>query len=168
MCLHNDWLDPATCSICIHGPEITRAKKPRPEPKPKPKVSAFQHRIDLYASGEWCALCETPFHRGLCQCRREARLELNSDVVKEWGRQAAELQAKPRNQQGVRLLAHGALGLEITRAGTGDRIMPEFEGQFVTERQAAMTLDRMEAGVEPKWQPSNNTKADERGLPLPR
>jgi len=163
MCIHNDWLDPATCSTCVNGPRITRAKKFRPD-KPSLKLDPVAHRMELYLSGAWCPKCDTPVHRGLCQCQREERFERTSLQVRAWGHRVASQAATPRQATGLRLLAHGAVGREISRAGFGDETA---DGVNLTRRQSLMADDRRSHGVEPKWSATQTTKADERDLPLP-
>ena len=160
MCKHNDYLEPEWCTVCIHGPEITRAKKPAKAPKPKLKLDRFEALVERYVSGSWCPKCNTPFHKGLCQCQRESRFTLHEDVISEWtAQQPTERQAKQ-----AKFIAIGAVSREITRAGFGDR--PESDLlPGVTRRQAEMAMIRAKVDLPLRWAASRVTVADPDPMP---
>lgn len=163
-------LDDRWCHTCINGVAHDQAQyisKPEKPSKPRLKLDPFERLVEEYASGARCTECDQLTHRGLCACDREERFELLADVLHEWSRQAP---GKPRERQGLKFIAHGALGREITRAGFGDELESDMM-PGVTRREALMALDRVggidgaSGEIEPKWRPFTNTKADP--LPLP-
>lgn len=169
-CIHG--LEPEWCSNCT---DSARAAVRRTEPKvvvkerkskPKPSVfdlDPFLQAVERYASGAWCVKCNTPVWRGMCQCQREQRFELETDVVHEWSSQLLEID--PVRNRNAKFYAIGAVSRCITRAGIGDQMESDLL-PGVTRRQAEMAMVRAELDEPAGWQVSRNSVQDP--LPLPQ
>jgi len=156
-------LPTSMCEVCSHGYARLLAKtaKQRKQAarKEKPLVTAKKDpviaRIEAYASGYWCEVCETPRDdHGFCAHER----------LERFNRQRSEMLAWHASQAGTghKKLIAGAvmagMSREVLRDGLGYS-KSEYAG--IDSRTAIAAQTRQLVGVRPAWREHRQNIADD-------
>lgn len=147
----------AECSICVHGVEVTRPKKPQ---KVKPPTTAMVDpvlaKIEAIHSGFWCADCDSPRDsHGFCAHERLERFNAERHQVLSWA------SGFPESKE-VKFLASQGIRRSVLRAGIRD--LPVMGQPGITAERAIATQTRALLDIAPKWNQPRNSVADD--LPL--
>lgn len=146
------------CYICRVGLAGLRPPKPKPQKKRDTgtaRVDPTIAKMERIYAGSWCPSCDTGRDaHGFCECDRIKRLNEERHEILAWHSEHSD----GKHQRLVRSAAGSGMRRAVLRSGVREMAsaIPNLNAGAAISAQTRTIL-----GVEPKWRPYRNERADD-------